>query len=54
MTWLVEYTEDAERDLSDIYEYAILYFPNKANSSVSIIRIIYGGRDISVQLVPQI
>ncbi|MCL2078859.1 MAG: type II toxin-antitoxin system RelE/ParE family toxin [Oscillospiraceae bacterium] len=104
MTWKIEYTEDAERDLDDIYEYyssvrletsfaaklinkllqaadsletmpfrfpaypnepwksnglrtlykhnyVILYLPDEAINVVSIIRIMYGGRDIDKHLI---
>jgi len=103
MKWIIKYTEDAERDLDDIYEYianvrlesaaasklikelmeaadsldfmphrypsypdepwkskglrvlykhkyAILYIPNESAGTISIIRIIFGGRDINEEL----
>ncbi|MCL2020404.1 MAG: type II toxin-antitoxin system RelE/ParE family toxin [Oscillospiraceae bacterium] len=103
MKWTVDYTEDAERDLDNIYEYianvrlesaaasrvvkelmeaadsldfmplrypsypdepwkskglrilykhkyAILYYPDESAGIISILRIIYGGRDVSEEL----
>ncbi|MCL2322159.1 MAG: hypothetical protein FWC47_08655 [Oscillospiraceae bacterium] len=49
MTWNVKYTSEAEQDLEDIYNYLIFYIPNESQNAISIVNIIYSGRNIEKQ-----
>ncbi len=64
MSWKIEYTAQARKDLRDIYEYIALELlvPENAagqtrrimqiesKNTVNIVRIMYGGRDVHRQL----
>ena len=56
MSWDIVYTAQARQDLRDIYEYIaldnylIFYLPEEPQNTVSIVGIMYGGRDVRRQL----
>jgi plasmid stabilization system protein ParE len=48
MIFEIEVTNEAETDLRGIYEYSafkLLHIPDKEKAVVTIIRVMYGGRD---------